>query len=128
MRSENDSLITISYRLQDLEKTRYSVDVAIKQQDGQFELLFPDVLEGSVGSKIKGGRDQVIQWHILETYPEGLAEEISVQLRVESRRRTRPPWYMTTTAAVLVGSASFLLFRPDKEDPPVAERPLPRPN
>ncbi len=128
VRSENDSLITISYRLQDLDKTRYTVDLAIEQQQGQFELLYPEVLEGSVGSKIKGGRDHTIQWHILETYPEGLSEEINVQLRVEASRRTRPPWYMTTTAAVLVGGASFLLFRPAKEDPPVADGPIGRPN
>lgn len=128
LRSEGDSLITIGYRLQDLDKTRYDVDLAIKHQKGQYALLFPQVLDGNIGSRIKGGRDNVIQWRILETYPQGLEDEIIVQLRVEARRRTWPPWYLTTTAAVLIGGTSILLFQPDKQEAPVAEKPVPRPN
>ena len=127
LESKGDGLLSIVYTLREERRRKYLVDLIFSREANSTYGISPRAIEGDWGKHKKGGSVYTITWRLLEDFPNGLGEEITLKLMpaIEPGGR-RNVWIWASGGAALMGGGAWLLLN-GTDKPVVASSPPGRP-
>ena len=123
--ARNDSMIALTYALTKDTKKRYEVIPMVSDDRGQYAIVQAS-FEGDWGNNQAAGDNKLLEWNVLQFFPQGLTGSIQLKLTVsEEPPQKKHTWKYVAGGSVLAAGVLAIILNPRPSS--VASAPPGRP-